>query len=188
MITIVTISNQKYFVDVGFGSSGPHHPIPLTENYSARNVGTQSLHLIRGAPPDLLTTSNLASTSTNQHLWLYQYRHTDDSAWLPCYTFGETEFTPSDFIMMNYFMSKSPTSWFTYMVVCMKMVMDEGEELVGDVTLVGGEVKRRIGGTSEVLVVLESEEQRVEALREYLGVRLSAEERNGIARRVSELK
>jgi hypothetical protein len=62
--------------------------------------------------------------------------------------------------MMNWFVSTSHASWFTYVVVCMKMVMPEEEELVGDVTLVGGEVKKRIGGTSKTLAVLESEAQR----------------------------
>jgi hypothetical protein len=70
----------------------------------------------------------------------------------------------------------------------MKVVMsEEGEELIGDVTLVGGEVKKRIGGTSKTLAVLESEAQRVEALWGHLGVRLSVEERSGIRGRVSEL-
>jgi arylamine N-acetyltransferase len=186
MINIVTIAGQKYFADVGFGSSGPHHPIPLKESYSARNVGTQSLRLVRSPPPDLLTSVS-TSPSVDQALWTYQYRHTDESDWLPGYCFGETEFTPSDFAMMNWFMSTSPTSWFTYTVVCMKMVMSEEEELIGDVTLVGGEIKKRIGGTSEALAVLESEAQRVEALQEHLGVKLSVEERNGIRGRVSEL-
>ncbi len=90
--------------------------------------------------------------------------------------------------MMSWFMSTSRTSWFTYVVVCMKMVMsDEDEELIGDVTLVGSDVKKRVGGTSKTLAVLESEVQRVEALREYLGVRLSVEEVRGIRGMVSEL-
>jgi arylamine N-acetyltransferase len=187
MINIVTIAGQKYFADVGFGSSGPHHPIPLKESYSARNVGTQSVRLVRSPPPDLLTSTS-TSTSVDQALWTYQYRHTDESEFLPAYCFGETEFTPSDFTMMSWFMSTSRTSWFTYVVVCMKMVMsEEGEELIGDVTLVGGEVKKRIGGTTKTLAVAESEAQRVEALREYLGVRLSIEEINGIRGMVSEL-
>jgi arylamine N-acetyltransferase len=187
MINIVTIAGQRYFADVGFGSSGPHHPIPLKESYSTRNVGTQSLRLVRSPPPDLLTSAS-ASASVDQALWTYQYRHTDELDWLPAYCFGETEFTPSDFAMMNWFMSTSRTSWFTYRVVCMKMVMsEEEEELIGDVTLIGGEVKRRIGGTSMTLAVLESEAQRVEALREHLGVKLSVEERSGIRGMVSEL-
>ena len=186
MINIVTIDGQKYFVDVGFGSSGPHHPIPLKESYSARNVGTQSMRLVRAPPPDLLTSAS-TSTSVGQALWTYQYRHNDESDWLPAYCFGETEFTPSDFVMMNWFMSTSRTSWFTYIVVCVKMVMSEEEELVGDVTLVGAEVKTRIGGTSKTLAVLESEAQRVEALWEHFGVKLSVEERSGIRGMVSEL-
>lgn len=178
MINIVTIEGKKYFVDVGFGSSGPHHPIPLEEGYTAANVGTQSLRLVRETPPDLLTSSARAN-STTQHLWQYQFKHSDDKPWLPAYCFGEMEFLPNDFVMMNHFTSTSRTSWFTYMVICMKMVM-ENNELVGDVTMAGPELKRRIGGQNTTLAILESEEQRIEALEKYFGIKLSAEERNGI--------
>jgi arylamine N-acetyltransferase len=146
MINIVTIAGQKYFADVGFGSSGPHHPIPLKEPYSARNIGIQSVRLVRSPPPDLLTSAS-TSTSVDRALWTYQYRHTDELEFLPAYCFDATEFTPSDFTTMSWFMSTSWVSWFTYVVVCMKMVMsEEEEELIGDVTPVGGEVKKRIGG------------------------------------------
>lgn len=185
MINIVTIEGKQYVVDVGFGSSGPHHPIPLEEGYTSANVGTQSLRLIRETPPDLLTNA-AAATSTAQHLWQYEYRHADDKPWLPAYCFSRTEFSPNDFVMMNHFTSTSRTSWFTYMVICMKMVM-ENNELVGDVTMAGPEVKRRTGGQSTTLAILESEEQRIEALAKYFGIKLSAEERNGIRGMSSEL-
>jgi len=79
------------------------------------------------------------------------------------------------------------------MVVCGKMVMsepgegEEEEEIVGDVTLFKDSVKRRVNGKSEVLATLESEEERVKALREFIEVDLDDEEVRGIGGMVSEL-
>ncbi len=42
--------------------------------------------------------------------------------------------------------STSPNSFFTYMVLCMKMIMDEnGEKIVGDLTLGGDKVRKTDG-------------------------------------------
>ncbi|KAI9743880.1 MAG: N-terminal acetyltransferase [Claussenomyces sp. TS43310] len=201
MVNIVTIAGQKYFVDVGFGSSGPHHPIPLTAGYTSTII-TQPVRLVREQIPDLRTTTaatlypafpsssstppSVSSSSLDQHLWIYQYRHPPHGDWLPAYCFGETEFTPSDFAVMNHFTSTSPTSWFTYIVLCVKMIMDEGE-LVGDVTLVKSEINRRIWGKSVTVAKCENEEQRIEALEEWFGISLTAEEKNGIKGLPSEL-
>lgn len=63
----------------------------------------------------------------------------------------------------------------------------EGAEVVGDITLFNNEVKKRIKGQSEVLAVLTSEEERVAALREHLGVKLSEAEKEGIHGMITEL-
>ena len=73
-----------------------------------------------------------------------------------------------------------------WMVVCVRMVV-VGGEVVGDVTLFGDEVKRRVGGVSEVVARLGCEEERVRALEEFLGVRLTGAERAGIRGLVTEL-
>lgn len=200
MLNIVTIAKQKYFVDVGFGSSGPHEPIPLTDSYTTTII-TQPVRLVRTALPDLLTTNNAVlkgetsvsphSTSrTDQHLWVYSYRHSNSPAhdWLPAYCFGETEFTPADFTVMNHFTSTSCTSWFSHVVLCVKMLLaDDGSKLIGDMTLLNNEVRRRIQGRSEVVAILENEAQRLAALREWFGVVLRADEVNGIKGMASEL-
>lgn len=66
-------------------------------------------------------------------------------------------------------------------------VLVEGDEVVGDITLVNNEVKKRIWGESEVLAVLTSEEERVAALAEHLGVRLSEAEKAGIHGMITDL-
>jgi arylamine N-acetyltransferase len=178
MLNIVTIAGKSYVVDVGFGSSGPTHPLPLVQNELSLNVGTQEMRLLYDTIPDF--------TSSGQKLWQYQFRHDATQPWLPAYAFSELEFTPSDFAMMNYFTSTHFTSWFTYLVVCVKMVLEDGK-IVGDVTLAGNEVKRRVKGESVVLAVCDSEEERVEALQEFFGVRLSGTEREGIRGMVTEI-
>jgi arylamine N-acetyltransferase len=96
-------------------------------------------------------------TRSSQKLWLCQHRNGADQPWLHTYAFSEMEFTPSDFQMMNYFTSTHRSSWFTCLIVCVKMILEDGE-IVGDITFFGGEIKRRVKGKSEVLVVCKSEE------------------------------
>ena len=178
MLNLVTIAGKRYVVDVGFGSSGPTHPLPLVENEISINVGSQEMRLMHDTIPDF--------TRPGQKLWLYQYRHEADQPWLPAYAFSEMEFTPSDFMMMNYFTSTHCTSWFTYLIVCVKMVLED-EQIVGDITLAGNEVKKRIRGESTVLALCSSEEERLKALDEFFEVRLSSAERDGIKGMITEI-
>ncbi|KAK2591993.1 hypothetical protein QQS21_010329 [Conoideocrella luteorostrata] len=178
MLNIVTIAGTRYLVDVGFGSNGPTCPLPLAENRIVVNVGQQEMRLQYKGIPDL--------TQTSQKLWVYQFRNGADQPWLPSYAFSEMEFTPNDFAMMNHFTSTHRTSWFTYLVVCVKMVLEEGE-IVGDITLFGNEVKKRVGDNSELLALCGSEEQRIAALEEFLHVKLDAAERNGIHGMITEI-
>ncbi|SLM40533.1 arylamine n-acetyltransferase 1 [Lasallia pustulata] len=178
MINIVTIMNQRYIVDVGFSSSGPMHPLRLISDEISINVGQQSMKLTKTNIPD--------NTNPDQQLWCYQHRHSHHLPWIPSYCFTETEFLPNDFVVMNHFTSTSRTSWFTYMVICVKMLVD-GDVVVGDITLFNNQVKKRIRGESELLAVLTSEEERVAALAEHLGVRLSEAEKAGIHGMITEL-
>jgi hypothetical protein len=66
------------------------------------------------------------------------------------------------------------------------MILEEGE-IVGDITLVGGDVKKRVRGKSEVLALCKSEEHRLKALEEFLDVKLSSAEREGIRGLPTEL-
>lgn len=63
----------------------------------------------------------------------------------------------------------------------------DGDVVVGDITLFNNQVKKRIRGESELLAVLTSEEERVAALAEHLGVRLSEAEKAGIHGMITEL-
>lgn len=184
MVNIVTISGRKYLVDVGFSSSSPTFPVPLEANFSATNVeGGLFLKLENKHIPDN------THRGEEQLLWQYNIRFDEKMDWLPGYCFSEVEFTPSDFEVMNFFVSNSPKSWFTWHVVALKSIMNEStEEVVGDITLFDNEIKERQGGVSKVLVQINSEEDRVRALEEFLGIKLTNPERTGISGTIAELR
>jgi arylamine N-acetyltransferase len=184
MVIIATIAGAKYLIDVGFGSNGPTAPVPLVYNYKRTKIlPDNSEMLTREHIPDNTHKGNA------QLLWVYKYRFSASSPWLPAYCFSEIEFLPADFATMNFFVSRSPTSWFTYSVVCLKFLMDEAEEIVGDVTLFGSDLrKREMGRPSVEVAKIESEEDRVSALETVLGVRLSQAEKEGIGGMVTALR
>ena len=179
MINIVIIANKKYLVDVGFGGSGaPTHPLPLASDQPSGNIGSQSIRLLLSNIPD--------NTRKDQQLWCYQFCHGENRSWIDGYSFAETEFLPQDFKMMNFFTSTSKTSWFTYRVCCVKHLMENGE-LVGEIRLYENEVRKRVWGKSELVATLTTEEERVQALKKYLGVKLSESEVLGIHGMITQL-
>lgn len=90
---------------------------------------------------------------------------------------------------MNFESSQSRTSWFTQIFVCMRMLLGpSGTEIVGQCIMSGKEVKMRLRGQTEILQVLETEEDRVEALAKYFDMHLRESEIQGIRGMTSELK
>jgi len=124
-----------------------------------------------------------------QGLWTLEHRISTAHAWTPSYCFGLTEFLPQDFEVMNFATSTRRTSWFTYDIVCQKMILDEEkDDITGALILSGSTLKRRIFEKSETLAECASEDQRVAALKEHFGICLSNRERAGIKGLVTELK
>ena len=217
MLNIVTISSSRYLLDTGFGSSGPSFPLPLKPDQVHKNVGPQTNRLT------LINIPNATNKHPDQKLWEYSYRNGEDQDWTPAYCFTETEFMPEDYTVMSHYTSTSKASWFTYAVVCVKMVLGEKKanysngtngasrsngaggardiiengsngtsklldvEIVGDVTLFGTDIRKRIDGKSEPIATLDSEEARINALKEHLGISLSAPERAGIRNMCTEI-
>lgn len=179
MVNIVTLGEQKYLIDVGFGSNGPHQPIPLIQDFEFHNVGEQSGRLVYGPIAQ--------QTSKGQSLWQYEICNAGE-AWYPAYCFTETEFLPEDFTIMNYYMSTSRESWFTFHVVCVRMLLDEEtQKIVGDLTLFNDTLKRRLGATSEVLQSFTSDEERVAALEKFFSISISQADRECIRHTISEI-
>ena len=108
--------------------------------------------------------------------------------WVNTYAFTELEFLPQDYEMMNFWTSKSFKTFFNWKIMVVRYLLDEEGELIGRVTLVGQEVKRKIRSDSEVVQVCETEEERVKALEEFFGIVLREEEKRGILGTITALK
>lgn len=89
---------------------------------------------------------------------------------------------------MNFFTSQSdaPTNFQTRTVLIIRFLR-EGARIVGKIMLVNGEVKRNLGGKTELVRVFETEEERIEGLKEYFGIDMTEEEIEGIRGRQLEL-
>lgn len=128
-------------------------------------------------------------TDPSQKIWIYQTRYNPESKWLPQICFSEVEFFPQDFGVMNFSISQRRTSWFTQVFVCTRMILDQsGTEIIGQCIMLGKEVKERLHGQTEILQVLETEEDRVKALAKYFDMHLCESEIQGIRGMTSELK
>jgi arylamine N-acetyltransferase len=179
MVNIVTISGDRYLVDVGFGANEPVAPIRLDSGHEWEGVAPH-----RG----LLEYRAVAQHGDPaQRLWVYSTREAAGGPWAEMYAFAELEFFPEDYEVMNLRTMTSPTSFFTQTVVAMRTVLDDSGA-VGVLTMAKNHVRRRMGDATEVLATLETEEDRIKALEEHFGVKLSQGEQAGIRGLVSEIK
>lgn len=186
-VNIVTINRQRFAVDVGFGNAGPTMPMLLEDGFSRYNTGSQN-----DVASTMKLTKEVLSSDPQQVLWVYGVRFDKQNKaaeFQRMYCFLEREFSASEFQTMSDRVSTSEQSMFVQKVICQKFLASEdGEELVGDITLDDGELKERRYGKSKVLEDLGSESDRVSALEVYMGVKLSSEEVDGIKGHHTELK
>ena len=182
MVNIVTISKQRYLVDVGIGAYGPMVPLPLVSGVTTVSITPRSIRLVNACIPE--HTSSHASNA----MWQLEVRNQDTDAWSITYAFSEIEFLPEDYEMMNWYTSTNRRSFWTHQVLAMKMVLsDDQQEVVGDITLFQRGLRRRIHGKVEIEVECGTEKERVEALQKYLGIKLSPAEQRAIKGMASEI-
>jgi arylamine N-acetyltransferase len=181
IVNIVTLPNgTKWMLDVGFGGDGATKPLPLVSGHIEQNLGPQEIRLVHDNIP--------GQTEGAQKLWIYQYRNGEDKEWNSFYSFPEFEFLAQDFEIMNFFTSTSQGEVnFQTRTVLIVRFLREGERIVGKVMLVNGEVKRNMGGKTEVVMVCGTEAERVQALKKYFAITLTEEEKLGVKGRNVEL-
>ena len=209
IVTLYTTSStgqqqkQKYMVDVSFGGDGAIHPLPLIHGHVIQNIGTQQIRLVHDFIPSQIHRDEDEGA---QKMWIYQYRNGEHAPWNAYYAFPEFEFAHQDFEVLNCFTSKSPDSFQTFTVLAVKFLRrhlengadDRGEkmkqvgrigeaEVYGKVMLVNGDVKRNLGGKTELFKTCKTEAERIEALREYFHLNLKEEEIEGIKGTVTDL-
>jgi len=172
IVNIVTFSDgSKYMVDVGFGGDGATAPLPLLEGHVTHNIGSQEIQLVHGTIDQQVDKS--------RKLWIYQYRNGADKPWNSFYCFPEFEFLHADFEVMNCFTSTSPDCFQTSTMLVIKFLR-KADEIYGKIMLVNGEVKENTGGKTRVIKVCKTDEERVESLKEYFGITITNEQREGI--------
>lgn len=170
---------------MAFGGDGQVLPLPLTPSPKEApiftNIGSQQIRLIhapvspedRESPAATQVLSSQYTTSVDpepQKFWIYQYRNSLEKPWNTFYEFGELEFFPPDFEVINHYTSTYPTlpNFQTSTILIVKFVLEEvaslevGEgdskirKVVGKVMLVNGAVKRNNGGKTETILVSEN--------------------------------
>lgn len=180
--TIVTVQGRRYLVDMGFGNGGPTSPLLLQHE-------AESLRL----PPSLKArmvykTLPGAESESAEKVWVYE--HTllgkPELGWVPGYCFPDVECTHEDFEFTNHFFSRSKNSWLTSHVVCSKFIADEGENM-GHRTVFGDECKAEWRGEKRMERRFASEHERVEGLRDLLGLELNEQQRKAIRGMAMEL-
>ncbi|KAK5111077.1 hypothetical protein LTR85_012271 [Meristemomyces frigidus] len=182
MVNLVTIRGEIYMVDVGFGSGGPTHPMSLSGGGSTLNI-----------PPNQNVRLRRDGIRENEHvdnkLWLLERRDADDGLWMPLYCFEDQYcFLPQDFEVMNFFANTHRTCYFTHKVLASKYLLEEGSgRLTGNVVLYENSVHLCLGGTKELLATLNTEQERIDALRHFLGITLSESQRAGIKGMCAEI-
>ncbi|KAF2765005.1 arylamine N-acetyltransferase 1 [Teratosphaeria nubilosa] len=185
MLNLVRLDNCWFVVDVGMGAMGPNIVYPLEDGYEAESIAPRRIRLQRRCIPERAAERE----EDAQQLWCFDVCFKPDvsdsskNEWVPTYCFTETEFLPQDYEMMSWWTSTSPKSFFTYVLLCTKMIQDEeSEKIIGDVSLVGNSIKRKIApGQRDVIGKLKSEEDRVKALKDIFDIDLTPEEQAGIS-------
>ncbi|KAK1488948.1 hypothetical protein CCUS01_14726 [Colletotrichum cuscutae] len=184
MVSLVGLPDKtQYMIDVAFGGDGATKPIPLKHDQVLRNLGTQEVRLVRGHIPNQVFRTEASK------LWIYQYRNGPAKEWNSFYAFSEQEFLEPDFKVMNWYTSTSPHSFQRFCPLVVKFLRkretlndgakDDGE-IVGKRMLVGSILKENMGGKTRVVKDCQDESDRVKALEEWFGIRLTTGEMAGI--------
>ncbi|ETS87308.1 hypothetical protein PFICI_01136 [Pestalotiopsis fici W106-1] len=189
IVNIVTLPDgDRYAVDVAFGGDGPTAPLPLTDGFVHRNLGTQEVRLIRDWAP------SQAHRAEEAKMWVYQYRNGQNREWNSYYGFTEIEFMAADWNVVNYWTSTCPDSHQTRTVLVVRFLARQKEgskqgelEVYGKRMLVNGTVKENLGGKTQTLADYGTEAERLEALKIHFKITLSLEEAKSIKGWVTDL-
>ncbi len=179
-MNIIFFDDAPYIVDVGFGGNCATRPLPLVHDHPAKWGATSSGNRLIYQEP---------VNRALQGLWILEHRIINSHDWTPLYCFSMVELWPQDLQIMNFAIYTGGTSWFTYRILCLKMILDEEtEEIIGVVIMDGGNVKKRVHGKVEILRECTTESQRLEALEKWFGIVLSEKQQTAIKGLVTALK
>ncbi|TFK32376.1 arylamine N-acetyltransferase 1 [Crucibulum laeve] len=195
-------SNRTYLVDVGFGSPGLARPILLSNSEKDVVTGitpTEKHKLTRNAIP-LSTSTVPAELKWNLEVW-HEKKDDPHASWRILYSFSEEEFFPADAQDASFVVSQNYASnnIFCNDVICVKhFPLDEedakrfegqagSETCMYRMVLIGKEVKKYVGSSSEVVQIFLNEVERIRALRETFGIDIDDEAERHIRGRKSAI-
>lgn len=140
-LLLVEVDKRKWLADVGFGGSGLIAPLPFEDGIVEKHF-TESFRLI----------------SDEKRGYILQHKRLEEYHSLYSFTLEKSH--PSDYLVANYFCSKSPYSIFTRKKICTKPTTN------GRITLTGKELKIRQNGEI-TRTVIEDENEYDRVLKDY---------------------
>ncbi|KAK4623754.1 Arylamine N-acetyltransferase [Fulvia fulva] len=182
VLNLVKVDGQWWVVDVGMGSMGPAVIYPLEDGFESIAVPPRRIRLQKRSIPETYAHNKDQAPK----LWCYDQCLAPDKpgkdSWIPTYCFTETEFLPQDYEMMSWYTSTNPKSFFTYSILCTKLLLSEDEShIIGDVTLFNDGYRKTVAGQRDTPVQLKTEQERLDAMKEVFGLEFTEEEKNGIS-------
>lgn len=195
-LNIVTIGETRYMLDVGFGANGPSAAIPLQVGCEHDQVEPAKVRLVHESIPQ--------NVNQDCNLWIYQHKINQDAEWVPMYCFVEFEFILEDIRGLNLSPWKSPSSFFTQRVLVTRFTTKReiegaadlepfvtafgpGDQIDGALIIDDKKLKWRRQGKTVLERTLETDDERVAALRKYFGVLLTEEDRSAIQGTVGQI-
>lgn len=145
-ISLVTINQQQWIVDAGFGAQTPRQPLPLTLNQEL-NTDTQTFRFIED--------DNFGV--------LLQVKH--DLEWVNLYSLDMSHVCDGDVEYGNHYTSTNCNSAFTSR--CVASIRTDS----GVITLLNNRLKIKSDTGSEE-IILDSEDNYFSALKQYFGINL----------------
>lgn len=161
-----TGSDTKYVFDIGFGNS-VQLPLQLKEGATIEFGG----HIRR-----MTTTTHIEATpeilgNPAHALWCIQEYLPNDDKWIPWYAFSEQQFYENDCEVANFHTCYSPNSVFFKAFWCIRST-PEGEYFL----LVDRRIMIKNGKGLVKQIDFNTEQDRLDALREYFDIVLTDEE------------
>lgn len=170
-VSIVRFADEsKYVFDIGFGATS-FYPLKLEEGFQVEFFGhkrriNRVIH--NKHEPEIL------GNPTVEHWRVEEYLGNDDDGnekWTPCYAFNETQYYDPDCTVGNFYSNFAPLSPFLKSFWVMQATLD-GTYLL----LLGRDFKVRSSKGDIKKITIESEQQRLDILKEYYGIEFTEEE------------
>ncbi|EJU04823.1 cysteine proteinase, partial [Dacryopinax primogenitus] len=177
---------ETHVVDVGFGGGGLTRPLELREGAEVPGASGERIRLRRSLVPGAVRQAQDACVLSAKRM--------DKDHWKDLYHFSETEMTLMDMVVLSYSNCAMPgvgSFWYDVVAFFFKIEPGTEEQPEGSemyrVILTGGKVWEDRKGEKKLIRACESEEDRVQVLKEYFGLTVELEDIRWIQGRAAAL-